>query len=79
MVDRDVALEALSTILNASVTSVQKQSRESSRSRGGLSCPVFGFPFSKPGPFDSVLGGAAQPLLSVKNLISTVLDADETR
>ncbi|XP_071783433.2 uncharacterized protein LOC139933267 [Centroberyx gerrardi] len=66
MIDREVALEALSVLFNANVTSVQKQSSQAS--------------FAKD---DSVghgaAGAAAAPqLLSVKQLIPTLLDADET-
>ncbi|KAM9770461.1 uncharacterized protein ACNS7B_010133 [Menidia menidia] len=58
MVDRSVALEALSALANAQVTSVQKQ-------RSYAASPGVGH------------GGGAQ--LLIKNLISSILDADETR
>ncbi|XP_022620310.1 uncharacterized protein LOC111236005 [Seriola dumerili] len=59
MIDRDIALEALGVLCNASVTSVQIQRSQSSHDCSG--------------------GRAAhQEQLSIKNLICTVLDADET-
>ncbi|XP_022620232.1 uncharacterized protein LOC111235936 [Seriola dumerili] len=59
MVDRDIALEALGVLCNATVTSVQTQ-----RSQAPL------------GSFGA--GAAEQEQLSIKNLVSSVVDADET-
>ncbi|XP_071315052.1 uncharacterized protein [Trachinotus anak] len=59
MVDRDIALEALSALLNADVASVRQQS-------SGATFRTASFP-------------AAQPeQLLIKQLVFTVLDADET-
>uniref|UniRef100_UPI003AABAB8F uncharacterized protein n=1 Tax=Centroberyx gerrardi TaxID=166262 RepID=UPI003AABAB8F len=61
-IDREVLLEALSVVCNANVTSVQKQKLEAGFLKDGLS------------------GGAAEtfPLLTVNQLIPTLLDADQT-
>uniref|UniRef100_UPI003AAF5BF9 uncharacterized protein n=1 Tax=Centroberyx gerrardi TaxID=166262 RepID=UPI003AAF5BF9 len=68
MIDREVALEALSVVFNASVTSVQKQSSQASFAKDDFSVR------------HQAAGAAAAPqLLSAKQLIPTLLDADETR
>ncbi|KAM9352127.1 uncharacterized protein ABDE67_006985 [Symphorus nematophorus] len=59
MIGKDIALEALATLCNANVTSVQKQSSDGTPARFFRS------------------GQQAQKLLA-KQLISTILDADDT-
>ncbi|XP_026222129.1 uncharacterized protein LOC113166286 [Anabas testudineus] len=84
----EIALEALGTVLNASVTSTQKQRREgnnkSTDDSPGVVGPLLGFVPSLRSALQVLVGGAAlalaatQPQLSVKTFISTLLEADET-